>query len=140
MPHVHQNAKPLLVDNSLNRAFAIKYGIYAVFGFSGMVSHVPSIALVAGQLVATIVGGIIGVAGVWAAASAWNFMKSPRWQRSEVYATVTLVAFVSVYVATLLYLAAIGEGSRLNLAIIATALLVMPIWRIRYIIKKSHHE
>lgn len=128
---------PVLTDNSLNRAFSVKYAIYSAFGLSGVVTHIPSIALVAGDFIATLVAGIVAVSGALASLSAWNFIKGGKWLKRELYATIVLVAFVLVYDIALIYLATQGEGNRINLAIIATALLVMPSWRMRYILKST---
>lgn len=130
-------SKPLLVDNSINKAFAVKNFIYMLFGISGIVTHIPSVSLIAGEAIATVLAGIIAVSSAVASVCAWNFLKSERWQRWELYSTITMLSFVVVYVGALIYLAAIGEGNRINLAIIATALLVMPLWRARFILRKN---
>lgn len=126
---------PVLVDNSLNRAFALKYAIYALFGVSGVVTHIPSLAIVAGEAAATILAGTVAVSGILASIAAWNSIKMGVWVKRELYATIVLVAFVGVYDIALVILTILGVGDRLNLAIIATALLVMPGWRIRNILR-----
>lgn len=126
---------PVLTDNSLNRAFSVKYAIYSLFGLSGVITHIPSISLVAGETIATLIAGIVAVSGALASISAWNYIKGGKWVKRELYATIVLIAFVLVYDVALIYLASQGEGNRVNLAIIATALLVMPTWRMRYILK-----
>lgn len=126
---------PVLVDNSLNRAFALKYAIYALFGVSGVVTHIPSLAIVAGEAAATILAGTVAISGVLASIAAWNSIKKGVWVKRELYATIVLVAFVGVYDAALVILTILGVGDRINLAIIATALLVMPGWRIRNILR-----
>lgn len=128
---------PVLTDNSLNRAFAVKYAIYSLFGLSGVITHIPSVAEITGEVVATLLAGIVCIAGALASVSAWHSVKEGVWVKRELYATIVLVSFVAVYNIALIYLAAIGSVSRVNLAIIASALLVMPIWRIRFILKKS---
>lgn len=137
MNTARQHQKPMLVDNSLNRAFSVKHLIFAVFGISGIITSIPSISIVAGEFIATIISGIITVAAVVAAYFSWNFLRGPRYQRWELYSTITVVVFVGVYVANLIYLAVIGEGNRINVAVIASALLVFPVWRIKFILKKS---
>lgn len=129
--------RPVLVDNSLNTAFAVKYFIFAAFGLTGMIVHIPALATVAGEAVATFLAGVVALSGFAAAICVLNSYRSARWVRSEFYTTVTLVAFTAVYNICLIYLAVIGAGSRINLAVIATALLVMPIWKLYYILKTS---
>lgn len=128
---------PVLTDNSLNRAFSVKYAIYSAFGLSGIITHIPSLSLIAGEAVATILAAVVAVAGALASIAAWNFIKGGKWIKREFYATIFLVSFVGMYDIALIILTFLGEGDRLNLAIIASALLVMPIWRIRYILKST---
>ena len=135
--HTPTRSVPILTDNSLNRAFAVKYAIYSLFGLSGLITHIPSIAAVVGEVIATFLAGVVFISSALASVSAWHSVKGGAWVKRELYATIVLVSFVAVYNITLIYLAAIGSTSRINLAIIASALLVMPIWRIRYILKKS---
>lgn len=129
--------RPVLVDNSLNIAFSIKYAIYALFGLTGMIVHIPSLAAVAGEAVATFLAFVVAVSGAAASVCVANSGKSDRWVRWEFITTFTLVAFVAVYNICLIYLAVIGAGSRVNLAVIATALLVLPVWKLYYILKTS---
>lgn len=130
-------AIPILVDNGLNRAFAIKYAIYSAFGLTGIFTQLPSVEQVTGLLVATIVAACVFLSGLVASVSAWNFHRGLRWWKAELYSTYFLISFVLIYNIALIYLTATGSESRLNLAVVATALLVMPIWRIRDLIKKG---
>lgn len=134
---LHTQPAPVLADNSLNRAFAVKYAIYAAFGVSGVITHIPSLAIIAGEAAATILAGVVALTGVLAAISAWNSIAGGVWVRRELYATITLCAFIAMYDIALYILSIVGVGDRINLAIIATALLVMPLWRIRWILKNS---
>lgn len=128
---------PILVDNTLNRFLAVKYGVYSCFGISGVIVHVPSLSIVAGDAVAMLLAGIVAVSAALASISAWNSARGGKWDRRELLATIVMVSFVAVYNIALIYLTVIGEGNRINLAILATALLVMPIWRLTDIIKRS---
>lgn len=130
---------PVLTDSSLDRAFSVKYGIYALFGLSGLLTHIPSIAKFAGEWAAMVLSSIVMLAGVIAAVAAWNSAHHPRWMRAEFFATITLVTFVAMYDIALIFLATQGDVNRINLAIIASALLVMPIWRIRHLMKQIRH-
>lgn len=124
---------PILVDNSLNIAFAIKYFIYFMFGVSGFVVSVPSITEFAGEVVATLTTAIVGVAALISSVCAYLSHKSLKYQKVEFYSTIVLISFVLVYDGSIIALAFAGDDGRINLAIIATALLVMPIWRLRYL-------
>lgn len=128
---------PVLVDNSLNRAFALKYAIYAAFGVSGVITHIPSLSIFAGEAAASILAGIVAVSGALASVAAWNGVKQGVWVKRELYATIILVVFVAVYDAALVILTILGIGDRVNLAIIATALLVMPTWKIRHLLRTN---
>ena len=128
---------PVLVDNSLNRALSLKYAIYAAFGLSGVITHIPSLAIVAGEAAASLLAGIVMVSGILASISAWHSVEQGVWIKRELYATIVLVTFVGVYDIALIALTFLGVGDRLNLAIIAAALLVMPSWRIKHILKTS---
>lgn len=128
--------QPVLTDSSLNIALSIKYIIFATFGVSGTLSAIPSVTEVAGVAAAQALGVGIGIFGVLAAIATIRAVKSAGWEKAELYLTIALVSFVSMYNACLIYLTVQGVGDRANLAIIATALLVMPVWRILSIIKK----
>lgn len=128
---------PILVDNGINRAFAIKYLIYALFGLTGIFTHIPSVVEVAGVLVAQAVAVCVFLSAASASVAAWNFHRGLRWLKAEIYSTYFLISFVFIYNIALVYLTLSGDESRLNLAVIATALLVMPIWRVRDLIKKG---
>jgi hypothetical protein len=128
---------PVLVDNGINRAFAVKYLIYAVFGFTGIFTHIPSVVEVSGVLVAQAVAICVFLSAGIASLSAWNFHRGLRWMKAEIYSTYFLVSFVFIYNVALVYLTLNGDETRLNLAVLATALLVMPIWRVRDLIRKG---
>lgn len=131
---------PVLVDNSLNRALAIKYAIYAAFGLSGVITHIPSLAIFAGEAAASFLAGVVCVSGILASVASWHSVQQGVWIRRELYATIVLVVFVGIYDLALIVLTILGIGDRVNLAIIAAALLVMPSWRIRWILKNSHRS
>ena len=133
----HTRSIPILVDSSLNRAIGIKYVIYAVFGLTGIFTHIPSVAELTGAGVATVMAVLVMVFATSAAIGAFKSIQSERWERVELHSTIALISFVSVYNFSLIYLAITGSEGRVNLAVLATALLVMPIWRVRYIIRKS---
>jgi hypothetical protein len=131
---------PVLVDNSLNRAFAIKYIVYALFGFTGIFTQIPSVAEVAGGTVAQIVAGCVFLSSAIASVGAWGYQRGLRWMKAEIYATYFMISFVMIYNIALVYLTLNGSTDRLNLAVLATALLVMPIWRVRDLIKRGRRE
>lgn len=132
-----KNQKPVLVDDSLFKAFSIKYFIYAVFGLSGLLVAVPSIAETAGEFSARAISATIMVLGALSAFAVLRAIDSTGWERVEFYSTIGLISFVAMYDVSAIYLAALGSDSRINLAIIASALLVMPLWRVRWILKKN---
>lgn len=129
--------QPVLTDSSLNVALSVKYIVYSAFGFSGMLVAIPSIAEVAGPLAAQLLGAIVGLLGILTAVATVRSVKSPKWETAEMYSTIALIAFIGMYNACLIYLTVHGIGDRANLAIIATALLVMPVWRVISILKKK---
>lgn len=131
---------PVLVDNGLNRAFSIKYAIYSLFGLTGIFTHIPSLAEVSGDLAAQIVAVCVFLSAGCAAVFAWNNHRGLRWLKAELYSTIFLVSFVAVYNTALVYLSITGDVQRTNLAVVATALLVMPIWRIRDLIRKGRPQ
>jgi uncharacterized membrane protein YidH (DUF202 family) len=141
MNHEHTSRRtspiPVLVDNGLNRAFGIKYFVYALFGFTGIFTHIPSLEALTGAAVAQIVAICVFVSSLAAGVAAWNFQRGIRWMKAEVYSTYFMISFVLIYNAALVILTLNGDTDRLNLAVLATALLVMPIWRVRDLIKKG---
>jgi hypothetical protein len=126
---------PVLTDSSLNLALSVKYIVFSAFGFSGMITAIPSVTEVAGALAAQALGAFIGLLGIIAAVATIRSVRSSFWEDIELYSTISLIAFVSMYNACLIYLTVQGIGDRANLAIIATALLVMPVWRVLSILK-----
>lgn len=140
MPHVpsrHTKPIPVLVDNSLNRAIAIKYVIYSLFGLAGVLTTIPSITQLAGEVSAVILAAIVMVTSIAAAVAAWNSARNAQWEKVEIFTTITMVCFIGVYNFALVYLSLGGDLDRVNVAVISSALLVIPIWRIRYLIKKN---
>lgn len=127
---------PILVDTSLHVAFAIKYAIYAMFGLLAAVFGAPTLERVAGSGVTQVIGAVILIASV---ASGFSTLRSPGsviWEKVELYSTITVVSFVSVYCTFAGYLAAVHESDDyLSRAVLAAALLVFPLWRIIQIIK-----
>lgn len=136
---MNKRRQPVLTDSSLNVALSVKYIIFSLFGWSGMVFAIPSVSEVAGVRVAQVLGAAIGVLGILASIATIRAVKSVHWETVELYATIALVSFVSMYNVCLIYLTVHGSDSRIGLAIIATALLVMPVWRVLSIIKKPRN-
>lgn len=132
--------KPILVDESMNIAFAVKYAIYALFGFAGIFFAVPSIAEVAGGPAARVISALVFLLSTVACVSTYRSLNSSRWERVEFYSTIGLISFVAVYDAAAIWLTILGSTGRLNLAIIASALLVFPGWRVYYIYKKNRNN
>lgn len=132
----HTQSIPILVDNSMNRAFAIKYAIYALFGFAGVLTSIPSITDVAGETVATIVAAVVMTSALICACAAWRTERGRFWQKLEIYSTISLISFVLVYNVCLVWLAVTGDMGRVGVAVISTALLVFPVWRCRYLAKR----
>lgn len=127
---------PILVDNGLNRAFSIKYFVYAAFGFTGIFTHVPSIEILVGTAVAQVISICVFLSSLAAAIAAWNYQRGIRWMKAEIYSTYFMISFVVIYNIALVVLTFSGDTDRMNLAVLATALLVMPVWRVRDLIKK----
>lgn len=136
-PRHSKRRKPLLVDDSLNKAFTVKYVIYALFGLSGVLVGIPSITIVAGEWASTLLAAIVAVSSTLAAIASWHSIKGGKWVGRELYATIIAVVFLGVYSVTLIVLALQGVGNRSNLAIIALAFLVFPIWKILFILRNS---
>lgn len=132
----HRRSQPILLDGTLHTAFMIKYIIYAVFGFLGMLSGTPTVAALAGVDVARTVAGIIFVSSVAAALSVKLSINSVRWKKVELYSTISVVSFVSVYFVSAVTLAVMGDAARVSSSMLALGLVVLPIWRIVQIIKE----
>lgn len=132
--------RPLLVDSSLETAFAIKYWIYAAFGFLGATFSTPSIEAVAGDTVARIISTVVFVSAGIAAVSVKRSFAHPRWMKVELYSTIALVSFVGMYCVSATILALGGDERRVSLSMIAAALVVLPIWRILQLVKGLRKE
>jgi glucan phosphoethanolaminetransferase (alkaline phosphatase superfamily) len=127
---------PVLVDSRLNTAFMIKYIIYAVFGLLGAISGTPTVEAVAGLTVARTVAAFICVGAIVAAVAVKYSIKSRVWKRIELYATWVVISFVSVYFISAVILAFQGDRGRVSAGMLALGLIVLPIWRIGWLIKE----
>lgn len=137
MANHRKQVNPMLVDESLNWAFAVKYFIYALFGLAGAISSIPAIALLAGDAVATTVGSIIALAAAVASFSTLRASHNKVAKMLEFYSTVILVVFIMVYIFALSYLAIQGDHDRIAVAVIASGLVVLPCWKLSWIIRKN---
>lgn len=137
MTNHRKQIKPMLVDESLNWAFAVKYFIYAFFGVAGAIANIPSVSILAGSAVATTLGVIIGLSAAAAGVSTLRAGRSKVAEMWEFYSTVTMVAFVTVYISALIYLAIQGDHDRVAVAVIASALIILPCWKLSWIIRKN---
>jgi hypothetical protein len=135
-PMKHTRSIPILVDNSLNRALSIKYAIFAMFGFTGILTGIPSIVEVSGYVVATIIAAVVMVTAGFASVATWNTEKGVGWQKLAIYSIIAFISFSLVYNVALIWLTLLGDAGRANVAVLATALLVMPVWHCRYLTKR----
>lgn len=133
----HTRAIPILVDNGLNRAIAIKYAIFSLFGLTGIITAIPSITELSTAFVAQIVSAVVFLSAGVACVAAWNSAKGDRWERVEIFSGITFISFATIYAFALIYLALMGDDNRVNAAVLTTALLVIPVWRVRYLIRKN---
>jgi len=129
--------RPVLVDTSLNYAFAIKYLFYAGFGIAGTIFSVPVIANVggsyyeAGWCFAISVLAVISAVQVWKNARLYVPIRS---MKREIYSTLPMNVLLSFYAIFMTYLSVQGDTGRVSLAVLAYALIVMPTWRVLYLI------
>ncbi len=131
--------RPVFTDAWLHVAFMFKYLIFAAFGLVGALSSVPAIAAVAGALYEFL--WAISIAVVNAATVgliAYNIKHgydrtSTRAIEWEWYATFLIIGLVLTYSVALITLSLGGSDTRDSLAIISMALLVFPVWRIRFL-------
>ncbi len=136
MTRIHTRSIPILVDNSLNRAFAVKYAVFAAFGLSAIFFGVPSIAELWSHTVANITGFMVFISATTAALAAWNTEKHVRWRKVGIYAGYAFIFSGALYDIALVILAFAGDDRRVSAAIISAALIVMPIWYVRYLIRR----
>ena len=132
----NKTLKPVLVDETIYHAFTAKYIIYGIFGLAGAITSVPSVTEVAGELYATIWALMVSVLSFVVAWLSWG----GRHERGELYATICLIGLILVYSISLILLALNGSSGRSALAVLATALLVFPVWRVRFLYRKLRHE
>lgn len=129
--------KPILVDSSIHTAFGIKYTIYALFGLLGATAGSSTLERVAGDNLAALIATIIFLFSTVAAVASFRSVNhGERWEKVELYSTIGVASFISVYCTSAVVLLMQGDDSRMSLALIAAALLVFPVWRVIQIIKK----
>lgn len=130
--------RPMLVDNMLNMALALIYFIFAMFGLIGStIDTIPPLYQVAGEIPSRILGAVVFMSGLVAGTAALHGLVNRHWERWEFYSTATLVTFMAVHVAALFYLAIGDDPTRLTYAVVSLSFLVMPTWKIIYILKKN---
>lgn len=130
--------RPLLVDSSMNTALAISYFIFALFGLAGFIVGVPAIESAAGSFVSHTLSAIIALLGFASGIATLHSMLSPHWERWEFYLTASMLVFIMAYIGTLFVVTLHGNGDdRLSQFILSTALLVMPTWKLSFIIKRN---
>lgn len=133
----HTRPLPILVDNSMNRAFAVKYALFSLFGAAGFLTDIPAITEMSGQAVASVVGFIVFTSAGITSLAAWNSEKFKEWRKFEIYSTYFFLASVGIYSIDMIWLAFSGSHGRIALAFLSLALLVMPVWRLRYLIRRT---
>jgi hypothetical protein len=140
MTHHHTKSIPILVDNSLNRAFAIKYAVFAGFGLSAVFFGLPSVSELWGGGLAFITGIMVFLSAAAAGVAAWYTERGIRWQKAGIYCGYGFIFSAGLYAVALMILTFQGDGRRASAAIISLALLVMPIWYIRYLIRRVRNR
>lgn len=128
---------PILVDDSLNKAMSIKYAIFSLFGFAGIYTRMPAISEVSGDTVALITAVVVFISAALASLAAWRCERGVKWRKLEIYSAEVFVCFSAVYAMTLLWLSLLGDDQRIGVTALTMALLIMPIWRIRYLIRRG---
>lgn len=130
-------SRPVLTDGWLHAAFAIKYLIFAAFGIIGALSSVPAIAEVAGALYEFAWATSIAIVNLMTVVLIFRNIRTGYLREKPVkyewYLTFLIVGLVATYSIALLTLAFGDSDSRNSVAIISFALLIFPIWRIRYL-------
>lgn len=126
--------KPVIVDDSLTRAFTVKYTIYFLAGVAAAFAVPPSISEVTSR--AYVVFWVLGLAAT-AGASAVFSLKD-KWQRREMISTGLLLCFLASYTIALVatMFGSENPGTRLVLAVFTTSFLVFPFWRARYLYRR----
>ncbi|AGY47144.1 holin/anti-holin [Clavibacter phage CN1A] len=127
----------MLVDTSLNYAFAIKYLVYAIFGVVGTIFSVPVIANVGGTYYESIWCFSITILAVLSAYRVWKNAKlavSVRDMKKEIWLTLPMNILLSLYGIFMTVLVLNGDLTRLSLAVLAYALVVMPTWRVVFLV------
>lgn len=129
---------PILVDDSLNKAMSIKYAIFSLFGFAGIYTRIPAISEVSGNTVALITAVVVFLSAGVAAIAAWRCERGVKWRKLEIYSAEVFVPFAAMYAIALLWLSlVVGDDQRIGTTVLSMALLIMPIWRIRYLIRRG---
>ena len=125
--------EPVVVDNSLHRAFTITYAIYIATAIIAAFSFPPSLEAVGGVDITRF--WLIGL-GVTSAFSLVFSLSEAR-QRAEMISTGLLLAFLIVYSSAL----GINAGTQRNLdllmvAVFTTSFIVAPAWRVQFFYRK----
>lgn len=140
MDQLNKPKRPVLIDESIHTAFTIKYIIYSLFGLAGVMLGVGVIEDLTSDLASRTVAGVIAASGALSALAVHRALLSEMWERVELYSTICMCSFVMVYDVTAIVTAFSGNPRMISLALIATALLVFPVWRILQIVKKNRKQ
>lgn len=133
----HTRPIPVLIDNSLNRAIALKYALFSLFGLAGFLTDIPAISDMSGEAVASVVGFIVFMSAGLCSLSAWHTEKGREWRKFEIYTSYFFLASVGIYSIDMIWLAVTGSQGRIALAFLSLALLVIPVWRTRWLIRRT---
>lgn len=131
---------PLLLDRSFLWALVLKYGFYAAWGISAFVTGILTIREFSGSTVEWIWATVVALLSLGLSATllrqagGWDKGKS---EALEVGLTWAWLFLVAIYPFALAERLIAGELSSPNQLFIALGFLVIPAWRLYFLIRKN---
>lgn len=133
---------PLLLDRWVDVAFAVLWGIYALWALAASILGIATITGHVGPLynfVWSVSVGFFATVSCLAATSLFfdlgSRLRPPFKKRIELWGVRTMGCLITVYPVLLFISAFGGDGNRFPSAILATSYLVFPLLRV-YVLKK----
>lgn len=133
---------PALVvfDRTLLWALTIWYAIFTAWGFASFIFGIVTVQVTTGTFVASLYSLAIALASL--SILGLPLRETHRAEVLEKYLTPIWVAFVSVYPVSVIVqlFTEPDQGARVQLFILTLSLLVFPVWRFLFLIRKHRPD
>lgn len=126
----------VVVDRTLLWALTIWYAVFTAWGFASFTFGIVTVQVTTGNFVASIYSLIIALASL--SILGLPLRETHRAEVIEKYLTPVWLAFVSIWPVSLIVqlFTQPDQSGRIQLFVLALTLLVFPVWRFLFLIRK----